>query len=143
MSRTSNMKALHAQLNKLGLMDEKRDIIGGFTNGRTDSARQLTDTELSGIVTHLNGYRPDPDSPRQRMVRSLYFHARQLGWYAPDGRGGVKVDVPRLEAWCIKYTTAHRSFKKMNPKQLAQAVTAIKQYVTTNTEKQKVTHVEK
>jgi len=143
MNRPATMRQLHAALAHRGLMDDKKAIIAQFTNDRTESASELTDRELTELVHQMNATptiicttKKKPtheDRQRERMIRSLYGHARQLGWFAPDSKGGVKVDAVRLNSWCEKHTPAHLPFKKMNVEELAAAVTCIKNYVKTDT----------
>lgn len=139
--RSTNMKAFHALLRDLDkTMAEKENMIALATTQRTNSAKLLTDAELERLVYGLRAEKKlndeDPNSPRQRMIRKMYFLARQLGWFAPSGSGKVKVDTKRLNDWCLKYSTSHTPLVNMNNKQLSDAVTAFTNFVNTDSVRQ-------
>lgn len=60
-------------LNKEGLTEQRGEIITGFTNGRTDSARQLTATEINELCGVLEG---NPtialDKKRKRLIAAIF-----------------------------------------------------------------------
>lgn len=60
-------------LNKEGLTEQRGEIITGFTNGRTDSARQLTATEIDELCGVLEG---NPtialDKKRKRLIAAIF-----------------------------------------------------------------------
>lgn len=136
MDRTANNRLFHGLLARLGKTAvQKQELVACKTNGIYTSSKDLTDHQLAELVVELTNELKDPNSSYQRMVNALYAHARQLGWFASDGKGGVKVDVPRLNAWCQKHTKGHKPIGKMTHKNLVDAVTAIKNLVKTETQR--------
>lgn len=69
----ATLKKLMTILNKEGLTEQRGEIITGFTNGRTDSARQLTATEIDELCGVLEG---NPtialDKKRKRLIAAIF-----------------------------------------------------------------------
>lgn len=69
----ATLKKLMTILNKEGLTEQRGEIITGFTNGRTDSARQLTATEINELCGVLEG---NPtialDKKRKRLIAAIF-----------------------------------------------------------------------
>ncbi len=69
----ATLKKLMTILNKEGLTKQRGEIITGFTNGRTDSARQLTATEINELCGVLEG---NPtialDKKRKRLIAAIF-----------------------------------------------------------------------
>jgi hypothetical protein len=100
-------KILHAELGKRGLMEMKADIIGEFTNGRTNSSKELTDAEARELIRILpnpskgeGSWKPKPGDAMRKKILAM---AAEIGW-----KNNGKIDVQRVNAWCEKYS----SFKK-------------------------------
>lgn len=69
----ATLKKLMTILNTEGLTEQRGEIITGFTNGRTDSARQLTATEINELCGVLEG---NPtialDKKRKRLIAAIF-----------------------------------------------------------------------
>lgn len=69
----ATLKKLMTILNKEGLTKQRGEIITGFTNGRTDSARQLTPDEINELCGVLEG---NPtialDKKRKRLIAAIF-----------------------------------------------------------------------
>jgi hypothetical protein len=64
---------LHALLNNLGFLDQKASIILNFTDGRTQSSKQLTIDEARRLITNLAEY--DPNERLRSVIFSLAYQA--------------------------------------------------------------------
>lgn len=115
-TRTTDMKRLHASLNQLGLMDDKRHIIAEFTAGRTNSARELTDAELHQLCQGLGVGTVKP--PGDKMRKAIISMAHELGW-----RLAGKADMQRINNWCIAKGKYHKKLNDHNMKELTELVT--------------------
>lgn len=100
---TQYIRRVHAALAKRGMMDDKKDLVQRFTNGRETSSRKMTSGELRNMLDHLNG-KSTPNMAGDKMRKAIISMAHQMGWELP---GGV-ADMPRIDAWCIKYGKYHQ-----------------------------------
>lgn len=130
----AQVRAFHATCSRLGISEEeKRELISRASNDRTDSSRALTHSEMESILTGLNG----PQKPqtqvqvREQAIRKMYFYCHQMGWQLKDEKGVLvlqngrpKVDVARLNAWCIKYGQHHKALDQHSAKEVSDVLTA-------------------
>lgn len=119
-TRTKNMRAFHATLNQLGLMDDKRYLIERMTNGRTNSARELTDQELCDMVAHLNSKQPYNEPyklPGDKMRKAIISMAHEMGW-----RLAGKADMQRINNWCVAKGKYHKKLNDHNMQELTELV---------------------
>lgn len=113
------MAALHAQLNKLGMMEQKADIICEFTNGRTRSARELFDNELENLVGQLAN--APVKLPGDRMRKSIISMAHELGW-----RKAGRIDMQAVNNWCVTRGKFHKPLNDHSLSELVELVTQFK-----------------
>lgn len=118
-TRTKNMRALHAQLNALRMMDDKVAILKTITDNRTGSARELTDAELQKAVDHLSQYRPKP-KPGDKMRKAIISMAHEMGW-----RVAGKADMQRINNWCVASGKFH---KRLNDHSLTELTALVSQF---------------
>ena len=52
------------------------------------------------------------------MKRKILSMAHELRWETPEG----KVDIARLDAWCVKYTPTHCEFNAISIEDLPTVV---------------------
>ena len=56
---------------------------------------------------------------RERMTNKLLSMCHEIGWEVAHGGAA---DIPRLNAWLVKYTPSHKTLKEMTNKDLQTAV---------------------
>jgi hypothetical protein len=113
------MRAFHAQLNSLGLMDDKANIIKQFTNERTSSARELTDQELYQLLQGLQVGAVKP--PGDKMRKAIISMAHEMGW-----RKAGRIDMLAINTWCINKGKYHKKLNDHNMQELTELVTQFK-----------------
>lgn len=90
-------KQLHTLLSANGLMAEKANIVLGFTQGRSESSKDLTDSEARELINYLQQASPRPLSARggegeasNKMRRKIISLAYEMHWAkAGDWRAAV------------------------------------------------------
>jgi hypothetical protein len=80
-------KRIHALLGKAGLMDEKAALVKEYTNGRSESSKDLSELEAKGLIWHLERLVPAtkaaPSSEQVSMMamrRKVFALGYNLGW---------------------------------------------------------------
>jgi hypothetical protein len=82
----AQMRTLHAMLNELGLMDMKREIISSHTEGRTDSARELSVAEANAIIASLAEEKAGKVEPMRKKI----IHLLCLMGYVQEGKPNMR-----------------------------------------------------
>lgn len=141
-------KQLHALLTQTGLTDAKPYLVNSFTHGRSESSRDLTNSEAIEFVRYLKkqieikqASNPITDSkhisnamptfkantPAQQantMRKKIIALAHQMGWSAQHPESGNKIaDMPRINAWCVKYGYLHKELNAYSLEELPKLVT--------------------
>ena len=112
----------------------KEEQVLSFTDGRTASLRELSDTELKALVQQLNSLREGKQQqPAQRMRRHIIAMAHEMRWEVEGG----KVDMQRLNNWVAKYGYLHATKHSLNqytakqlPKLVSQFRSVYKSYLS-------------
>ncbi len=99
-------KTLHSLLYQTGMMPQKRNLVIGFTDGRTEHSSEMLATEADQLIKYLK----DHDTPAQasnKMRRKIISMCHRLRWTVEPG----KVDMERLNNWCIEKSYLKKPLK--------------------------------
>ena len=91
--------AIEKQLKAAGMDVYRDELISDFTEGRTDSLRELSTTEYREFTNHLGamlGNAQMKDSKANRMRKKVIALLCQCGYTKND-----KPDMKRINEWCI------------------------------------------
>ena len=141
-------KQLHALLTQTGLMSAKQYLVESFTSGRETSSTGLKNHEAIELIKHLKcelqkqkqpPVNNDPthignvmptfkaNTPAQQantMRKKIIALAHQMGWSAQHPESGNKIaDMPRINAWCVKYGYLHKELNAYSLEELPKLVT--------------------
>ncbi|MBQ7824203.1 MAG: hypothetical protein IJ338_08550 [Bacteroidaceae bacterium] len=122
----AQLKAIHAILNRNGLMTQKEEIVYSVSGGRTTSSRELTRTEAKEMIMYFNRH-----DARQSEIRNIWHLARNMGMIygtTPEdnrmnaakidmflkSRGTIKKAINQQSLAELKIT--HRQFEGMHRK---------------------------
>lgn len=79
--------------------DAVKDMVEGFTGGRTGSRAALYFDEANAMIRHLKEIDPDYQECN-RMRGKIIALAHEMGWHLPGTR---KADMQRIDEWCMKF----------------------------------------
>ncbi|NDC40815.1 MAG: hypothetical protein EBZ77_04565 [Chitinophagia bacterium] len=130
MPTNSQLKAIHATLNRMGRGKDKEfkeQLVRQYSQGRETStaglsmeeARQLINDLQKTIASLPKGNRDE--ELRARKVRYFYHLAHMMGWEKEDG----SVDLAHLNAWCVKYGTFHKPLHDLTTAQMSTVLTQL------------------
>ena len=104
-----NNKCLHTLLNQAGLTNRKADLVLSFTQGRSESSKDMSDQEAKEMIRYLQGevrkvVIDDPVKKREqesanKMRRAIISMAWQMNW-TKEKKGKTVCDVDRINNWC-------------------------------------------
>ncbi len=112
---------IHVLLNQLGMADKevKAELAFTYSAGRTSSTSELNQDEVKALINFLKKEAKQPDSPKEKMVRKILSMAHEMRWELPGG----KVDMNRLNDWCVKYGYKHKPLDQHTESELSLIVT--------------------
>jgi hypothetical protein len=100
-------------LSREGLAFAQEDLAYEYSNGRTRSLEKLDYRETQNLFAQLR-----QPSPKDKMKRKILSMAHEMRWELGSG----KVDMVRLNAWCVKHTPSHTVFNSIPVKDLPKVV---------------------
>lgn len=107
---------LHALLTNTGLAPQKKNLCFGFTKGRSDSSRELTDGEAREFINYLR-QQPNAkgkwqkDEAADKMRKKIISMAHECGWHNLADNKWV-IDMRHLDMWCQQYSYLKKEFNK-------------------------------
>lgn len=104
-------KQLHALLNQAGLSSQKTALVLSFSNGRSESSKDLTNFETRQLIAYLQGLPNAEQEAANRMRRKMLSYCHEMHWTVTNVYGKKIADVQRLDGWCEKFGYLH---KKLN-----------------------------
>lgn len=123
-----NYKQLFAICKKYGF--DYKDKVAEFTNGKTDSLKQLTDAEFNALVLRLHklttptlghpttsgklGFVPKPGDTMRKKIIAL---AKNMQWHHS---GNI---MQQINHWCLHYGKYKIALNQHSPSQLAYLLT--------------------
>ncbi len=123
-STAKQRSAIAIMIRQLGLqVYMKEALVEGYSSGRTTSIKELTFDEAGALIGQMKEDLGIEDSPKDKMQRKILSLAHEMGWKTPGG----KVDVARVNSWCLKYGTFHKPFRAHHESELPSLVTQFEQ----------------
>lgn len=130
------IRYLYFLLDQLGIRHLKHDLVLDACDGRTDSARELSQDEMRHLVTHLEQKlqqarreaSPGKEAIRRmdRMRKRILSMCYSIGWVTYDiNESRHKVDMERLGAWLLKYGYLHKPLNDYTYLELPGLVTQV------------------
>lgn len=113
-------KCLHSLLSQKGLMDHKRELVMSFSGGRTEHSRDMNDVEANEMIRYLRSQ----TDPADKMRKKIISMAHEMNWHSDSHWNGTqKVDMQRLNDWCVKYGFGKKKLNDYSYKELPRLVT--------------------
>lgn len=112
-------RILHALLFQTNMMELKQELVWSFSNQRTSSSRELNVQEAQALISYLKNLDPK-EIAAEKMRRKILSKAHKLRWELENG----KIDMARLNGWCIAYGGFKKSLNQHTHDELVQLVTA-------------------
>lgn len=98
------IKQIHTLFSASGLKEQKANIILGFSHGRGESSKDLTDAEAQQLINYLQKQKaPDAANKMRRKIISLAY---EMHWAKA---GNWKAAVECIDKFC---TGPHGIYKK-------------------------------
>lgn len=116
------LSKIHVLLNQLNLIGDKAGIVYQFTNGRTESTREMSQQEATALLRYLSAF--DPCDRMRRKVFALAYEANIIYGDTPED---LKMNAAKLNAFLRERGTVKKDLNKMNKTELAAVVSQFEQ----------------
>ena len=116
---------LHGLLTQAGLHEQKATLVSSYTRGRSSSSKDLTNEEAKLLIAYLAGVANVNGEAAQKMRRRIISMAHEMNWHGPltpEG-GKQKIDMDRLNEWCIHYSFGKKVLNRYSYQELPKLVT--------------------
>lgn len=113
-------KQLHGLLTQTGLNEQKANLVTGFTAGRSDSSKDLTNEEAKQMIHYLATKANEHGEAANKMRRKILSMAHEMHWHLT---GTQKVDMERLNNWCTTLGYGKKALNKYTYEELPKLVT--------------------
>lgn len=127
---------MHILLKQTKQEGYKTDIVMGFTGGRTESSRAMTDQEAMLMIEHLENLQKGGSTAQpviayggkrcgktqgatETMKRKIISMAHECGWKMPGG----KIDMNAVNSWCVKFGYLHKPLDDHTYQELPKLIT--------------------
>lgn len=122
-------KQLHTLLSANGLMAEKANIVLGFTQGRSESSKELTEREAREMIEWMRSLTPSPSPQRERgdaankMRRKIISLAYEMHWAKA---GDWRAAVAAIDKFCLSEKSLFK--KALNAHSYKELVQVVSQF---------------
>ena len=109
----------------------KADLVLAFTDGRTQSSREMSTIEAQQYINYLKGLDNTTDAANT-MRRKILSMCHRLNWTKESG-----VDMPRINNWCLASSYLKKELNQYTyqelPKLVSQFRTVYLHYIKSTT----------
>ena len=115
------LKTIHVLLHKAGMSDkdDKQNAILHFTANRTPSSKAMYKEEARALIEHLKAI-DNTAVVDDKMRKKILSMAHEMDWRKA---GTVKIDMDRVNNWCVKYGYLHKKLDAYTHKELPKLLT--------------------
>lgn len=110
------LKYVRQLLNREGVAFMENELSLEYSKGKTKNLSELTHEETQALISFLTG--GVEKTPKERMVGKILSMAHEMRWELPNG----KIDMDRLNAWCIKYNPHKKPLNDFTEEELPTVV---------------------
>ena len=111
------IKMIHTLLNNHRLMKYKREIIASYTDGRTESSREMTREEAQYMINRLAA-----EAPLQRMRRKVFALAREMGMIWGETKEDNRMNAAKINRFLKSRGAVKKPLNKLKYEELQQVV---------------------
>lgn len=133
MITTPQLKKIHTLLGQLGLMERKPELVHGFTEGRTESCRDMTLSEAKALIEWLEG-----SKERTNVIRRIWHLAYEMGIIVPGDQNEKAMNVARLDAFCKERGTVKKAISAQSLKEVKRTAKQFEAMYKKHEEKQDI-----
>ena len=118
------LKALHATFHRIGMDDDARhDCISSFTDGRTQSSKELSFDEARRLLASLNEDQAEKAREEaKKLVKAIFCLSFQISFlnkgYTNDTQEEFQMNVAKLNVFARSKSASRKNVSEMYPSEL-------------------------
>lgn len=132
MITTPQLKKIHTLLRQLGLMDSKQEIVHSFTEGRTESSREMTLQEAKCLIDWL-----EDSQERTKVIRRIWHLAYEMEIIVPGDPDEKAMNIAKLDSFCKERGTVKKAISAQDLKEVKRTAKQFEAMYGKHTQKQK------
>ena len=107
------LKIIHTLLGELELRDRKSEIVYSFTEGRTESSREMTMKEAKDLIEWLKG-----SQERNNLVSRIWHLAYEMEIIVPGDQNEKMMNRAKLDTFCKERGTVKKGISMQSLKEI-------------------------
>lgn len=116
-------KQIHVLLNNTGLAEQKASMILGFTWGRSESSKDMTDAEAIDFIEYLRAQPNAKGKAADKMRKKIISLAYEMRWAKA---GDWKAAVDCIDKFCLSKNGIFK--KELNKHSIPELVQVVSQF---------------
>lgn len=109
----AQLKLIHTLLGQADLMERKADLVYSFSNGRTESSRELSLFEAKEMIEFL---KRATDS--QQLIKAIWFIAYEMEIISGSGADHNGMNAAKLDLFCKSRGSVKKNLREQNYQEL-------------------------
>ena len=109
------IKKIHILLNNIGALEDKKEIIYAFTNGRTESTKDLSLNEARELIQQLAH-----NEPSEKHRKAIVYLAYKASIIYGSTKEDYQMNRAKLNMFLRERGTVKKDLEKMNLQELKQ-----------------------
>ena len=111
------LKIIHTLLNDLGIMDRKQELIYSFSDGRTESSRELSLSEAKGLIEYLKNR-----DAYSNMINRIWHLSYEMEIIKEGDKTEMAINSAFLNEFCLSRGTVKKPLQKQSLNELKRTV---------------------
>lgn len=109
------IKKIHTLLNNIGALEDKKEIVYAFTNGRTESTKELSLSEARELIQQLAH-----NEPSEKHRKAIVYLAYKAGIIYGSTKEDYQMNRAKLNMFLRERGTVKKDLEKMSLQELKQ-----------------------
>lgn len=128
----AQLKMIHVLLNELSIMDRKPDLVYSFSNGRTESSRELSLQEAKEIIEFLKNAEEN-----KRLINRIWHIAYELKIIVSGDKNEMSMNAAKLDAFCKQRGSVKKSIREQSINELKKTIKQFEAMLQKHQQKEK------
>jgi len=108
------IKKIHVLLQQKGLIEDKTTLIGAYSDGRTESTKELTLQEAQNLISFLLAENAEVTIRCTKVFRAIYNLAWEMGIIYGETEDDYQMNRAKLNMFCRQRGTVKKNISEMN-----------------------------
>lgn len=113
----AQLQMIHILLNELNIINRKPDLVYSFSQGRTESSRELTLQEAKEIIEFLKN-----SEENKRLIKRVWHIAYELKIIVNGNKSEMSMNAAKLDAFCKQRGSVKKCIRDQSINELKKTI---------------------